>query len=90
MARSTSSGVGQGTGEPYQQGQAGALEAVAQERPEEASYRIDTFAAAAARRTSTTPAQPKTEPLERKGVESEKPRGEATPDSDRFDDEAGQ
>jgi hypothetical protein len=75
---------------PTNKAKAGALEAVAQERPEEASYRIDTFAADAARRTSSTPAKPKADPVERGRDESARPRGQATPDSDRFDDEAGQ
>jgi len=75
---------------PKNKAKAGALEAVAQERPEEASYRIDTFGADAARRTSSTPAKPKEEPVGRKHDESERPRGQATPESDRFDDEAGQ
>jgi hypothetical protein len=75
---------------PKDKAKAGALEAVAQERPEEASYRIDTFGADAARRASSTPAKPKDEPVERKRDESERPREQATPESDRFDDEAGQ
>ena len=41
---------------------AGALDAVARERPREARYRIDTFAADAARRTSSAPATPGEEP----------------------------
>jgi hypothetical protein len=67
-----------------------ALEVVAQERPEEATYRIDTFAADAARRTSPTRAPPKEDPVRRGGGGSDKPGRQATPESDRFDDEAGQ
>ena len=44
---------------PTDKDNAGALEAVAQERPQEAKYRIDTFAADAAHRTSPTPAKPR-------------------------------
>jgi hypothetical protein len=64
---------------------------VAQERPEEARYRINTFGADEARRTRSTPARPKEEAAERDRDESdaETRRGRATSDSDRFDDEAG-
>jgi hypothetical protein len=75
---------------PKDKRQAAAFEAIAQERPKEASYRVDTFAADAARRTSSTPPRPKDEPVEHKRDESEKPGGQVTPESDRFDDEAGQ
>jgi hypothetical protein len=74
---------------PTNKGKARALEAVAQERPEEAMYRMDTFAADAARRSSVTPVTPKEEPVQRKRDESERPGGQATPESDRLDDEAG-
>jgi hypothetical protein len=75
---------------PKDKAKAGALEEVAQERPGEASYRIDTFAADSARRAGSTPAEPEEEPAERVREKSERPRKEATPESDRFDDEAGQ
>ena len=75
---------------PKNKAKAEALEAVAQERPQEATYRIDTFAADAARRTSPTPATPKQDAVRRESDESETPSGQATPESDRFDDEAGQ
>ena len=67
-----------------------ALDAVAQERPEEATYRIDTFAADAARRSGPTGAPPKDDPVRRRGGGSDGPGRQATPESDRFDDEAGQ
>jgi hypothetical protein len=67
---------------PTNKATAEALEAVAQERPEEANYRIATFAADAARRTSSTPPKPSDDSRGR--------GGHTTPDSDRFDDEAGQ
>ena len=60
------------------------LEAVGQERPEEASYRISTFDADERRRADTS----KREPAEGRR-QSRSRRAEATPDSDRFDDEAG-
>ena len=69
---------------------ADALELVAQERPEEATYRIDTFAADAARRSSPTRAPPKEDPVRLRGGGSDGPGRQATPESDRFDDEAGQ
>ena len=75
---------------PTDKGNAGALEVVAQERPLEAKYRIDTFAADAARRTSPTPAKPREEAVQHKRGESDRPGGQATPETDRFDDEAGQ
>ena len=50
------------------------LEAVAAERPEEARYRFGTFAADAVKRARGRSAPP---------------RGTSTPDTDRFDDEAG-
>lgn len=74
---------------PRNKDKAGALEAIAQERPDEASYRIETFTADEARRADSTPSVER-EPVERDPDEPEKPLREATPDSDRFDDEAGQ
>jgi hypothetical protein len=75
---------------PTDKTNAGALEAVAEERPQEAKYRIDTFAADAARRTSPTPARPREEAVQHEHGESDRPGGQATPETDRFDDEAGQ
>jgi hypothetical protein len=75
---------------PKDKAKAATLEAVAQERSEEASYRIDTFAADAARRRNPTRARAKEEPVEPKRHESKRPSGQATPETDRFDDEAGQ
>ena len=75
---------------PTDKTNAGALEAVAEERPQEAKYRIDTFAADAALRTSPTLPKPREEAVHHERDESDKPGGQATPETDRFDDEAGQ
>jgi hypothetical protein len=75
---------------PESEAKVKALEVVAQERPQEATYRIDTFAADAARRSSPTRAPTKGDPVRRRGVGSDGPGRQATPESDRFDDEAGQ
>jgi hypothetical protein len=75
---------------PSNKAQARALETVAQERPGEAKYRIDTFAADAARRSSPTPAGQGEESTQRTRDEPERPGERATLESDRFDDEAGQ
>jgi hypothetical protein len=75
---------------PANKAQARALETLVEERPEEAKYRINTFAADAARRSSPTPARRSEESIQRRRDESEKPGEQATPESDRFDDEAGQ
>jgi hypothetical protein len=75
---------------PSNKAQARALETVAQERPEEAKYRINTFAADAARRSSPTPAGRAEESIQRGRDESARPGEQATLESDRFDDEAGQ
>jgi hypothetical protein len=75
---------------PTNKADAGALEAVAQERPKEAEYRIGTFAADAARRTDPRPAASKEESVGRRPDEPDGRGGQATPETDRFDDEAGQ
>ena len=76
---------------PRNKAKARALDSVAEERPEEARYRINTFGADAARRTRSAPARPEKESLERGRDDSDAEirRGRATSDSDRFDDEAG-
>jgi hypothetical protein len=76
-------------GNPTSKAKAGALEAVAQERPDEASYRIDTFGADAARRSGSAPGGSGDESVEKSLDQPESLGENATPDSDRFDDEAG-
>lgn len=75
---------------PQSKARGEALEGVAQERPKEATYRIDTFEADAARRSGPTHARPKEDSVQRRGGKSDGSAGQATPESDRFDDEAGQ
>jgi hypothetical protein len=75
---------------PESEAKVKALQGVAQERPEEAAYRIDTFAADAARRSSPTRVPTKEGAVRGRGDRSDGPGRQATPESDRFDDEAGQ
>lgn len=74
---------------PTNKTKAGELAAVAQERPGEAKYRIDTFVADAARRASPAHEEPKPDSLEPEPDGSDRAGRRSTPDSDRFDDEAG-
>jgi hypothetical protein len=74
---------------PASKDRAETLEAVARERREEAKYRIGTFAADAAHRTSPTPAGPTEAHVQHGRGEPEGRGGQATAESDRFDDEAG-
>jgi hypothetical protein len=75
---------------PQDRTRAEALETVAQERPQEARYRIDTFAADAEQRTRSEPAKMHEERVEDEPGPSRRRRGIATSETDRFDDEAGQ
>jgi hypothetical protein len=66
-----------------------ALDSVARERPQEAGYRVDTFAADAEHRRRAAPAESQDEPAERT-VPPERARADTTAETDRFDDESGQ
>lgn len=72
--------------DPKSKAKAAELEAVARERPDEASYRVDTFGADAARRSGSAPPEG---PVEESPDDPGSRGTRATPDSDRFDDEAG-
>ncbi len=71
--------------DPESNTKANELEAVAQERPQEAHYRVETFGADAALRGGSAPEEPRGGRLD----EAERLDEQPTPDSERFDDEAG-
>ena len=75
---------------PTNKAHARALETVAHERPEEATYRINTFAADAARRSSPTLARRSEGSIQPRRDESETHGEQATLESDHVDDEAEQ